>query len=157
MQLFLKEQDKCQSERGQGVWFLLQGEAIRLVYELSAKNLMCFWWLNYEIYAAIFPLDYWLVSFLICVNYSVGIFISYLMFLCLKCLLTMGKTQYCVYSVGLWFICYASQSFKCSWFSVFFGLINFCPLVFKLYNQNPRIPILLNWFIEIVLACSSVV
>ena len=103
------------------------------------------------------PLDYWLDSFLICVNYSIGIFISSLMFLCLKCLLTVGEIQYCVYYVGLWFICYASQSFKCSWFSVFFGLMTFFPLVFKLYNQNPRIPILLNWFIEIVLACSFVV
>ena len=36
-------------------------------------------------------------------------------------------------------------SFKWSWFSVFFGLMTFFPLVFKLYNQNPRIPILLNW------------
>ena len=46
---------------------------------------------------------------------------------------------------GLWLICYASQSFKYSIFSVFFGFINFFPLVFKLYNQNPIIPILLNW------------
>ena len=106
---------------------------------------MCFLWLNYEIYATICPLDYWLVSFLICVNYSVGLFISCLMFICLKFLLTVCETQYYVYSAGLWFICYTSQSFKCSWFSVFFGLMTFCPLVFKLYNQNPRIPILLNW------------
>ena len=104
------------------------------------------------------PSYYWLVSFLICVNYSVGIFISCLMFLCLKCLLTVGEIQYCVYSVGLWFICYASQSFKCSWFSVFFGHMNVLPLVFKLFNQNLIKPYFtLLWFFEIVLACSSVV
>ena len=103
-------------------------------------------------------LDYWLVSFLICVNYSVGIFISCLMFLCLKCLLTVGETQYCVYSVGLWFICYTSQSFECSWFSVFFSLMNFFPLVFKLFNQNHRKTLFyFIVFIEIVLACSFVV
>ena len=69
------------------------------------------------------------------------------MFLCLKCLLTVGGTQYCVYSVGLWFICYASQSFKCSWFSVCFGLMNVFPLVFKLFNQNLIKPYFtLLWF-----------
>ena len=60
--------------------------------------------------------------------------------------------------LGLWFICYASQSFKCSWFSVFFGLMNVFPLVFKLFNQNLIKPYFtLFWFFEIVLACSSVV
>ena len=104
------------------------------------------------------PFDYWLVSFLICVNYSVGIFISCLMFLCLKCLLTMGETQYWVYSVGLWFICYTSQSIKCSWFIVCFGLMNVFPHVFKLFNQNPRKTLFyFIVFIEIVLACSLVV
>ena len=49
-------------------------------------------------------LDFWLVSFLICVNYSVGIPISYLRFLCLKCLLIVGETQYCDYYV--WIIVY---------------------------------------------------
>ena len=158
MQLFLKEQDKCKSKKGPRVRFLLQGEAIRLVYELSVKTLMCFWWLNYEIYATICPLEFWLVSFLICVNYLVGILISCLMFLCLKCLLTVGETQYCVYSVGLWFICYTSQSFECSWFSVCFSLMNVFPLVFKLFNQNP-IKTLFYFivFIEIALACSFVV
>ena len=101
MQLFFKEQDKCKLEKGPGVRFLLQGEAIRMVYELSVKNLMCFLWLNYEIYATLCPLDYWLVSFLICVNYLVGIFISSLMFLCLKCLQVVGETQLCVYSIGI--------------------------------------------------------
>ena len=132
-------------KRTRGLIIADKGRLSGFFYELSVKTLMCFWWLNYEIYATIYPLDYWLVSFLICVNYSVGIFIFCLMFLCLKCLLTMGETQYCFYSVGLWFICYASQSFKCSWFSVCCGLMNVCPLVFKLYNQNPKIPILLNW------------
>ena len=51
---------------------------------------MCFLWLNYEIYATICPLDYSLVSFLNCVNYSVGIFISYLMFFILEMLANYG-------------------------------------------------------------------
>ena len=41
-----------------------------------------------------------------------------------------------VFSVGLWFMCYTSQSFKCSWFSVYFGFMNVFPLVFKLLNQK---------------------
>ena len=102
MQLFLKEQDKCKLEKGPGVRFLLQGEAIKLWFmNLSVKTLMCFLWLNYEIYATIFPLYFWLVSFLICVNYSIGILISSLRFLCLKCLLTVGGTQYCHYYVWI--------------------------------------------------------
>ena len=160
MQLFVKERDKCKSERWQMVRFFAgKGRLSGFVYELSVNTLMCFWWLNYEIYALyICPSDYWLVSFLICVNYSVGIFISCLMFLCLKWFLTVGGTQYCVYSVGLWFVCYTSQSFECSWFSICFILMNFFPLFFKLFNQNPRKTLFyFIVFIEIVLACSLVV
>ena len=96
---------------GYGLWAKCKDSYVFLMTELWNICTIC-------------PSDYGLVSFLICVNYSIGIFISCLMFLYLKCLLTMGEIQYCVYSVGLWFICYASQSFKCSWFSVWFGLMN---------------------------------
>ena len=123
-----------------GLIFCWQGEAIMLCLWAKCKDSYVFLMTELWNICTICPLDYWLVSFLICVNYSVGIFISCLMFLCLKCLLTVGETQYCVYSIGLWFICYTSQSFKCSWFSVFFGLMNVFPLVFKLFNQNPKKP-----------------
>ena len=141
-----------------GFNFCWQEEAIRLCLWAKCKDSYVFLMTELWNICTICPFDYWLVSFLICVNYSVGIFISCLMFLCLKCLLTMDETQYCVYAVGLWFICYTSQSFKCSWFSVCFGLMNVFPLVFKLFNQNPRKTLFyLIVFIEIMLACSLIV
>ena len=127
-------------KRTKGSIICWQGEAIRLCLWAKCKDSYVFLMTELWNICTICPSDYWLVSFLICVNYSVGIFISCLMFLCLKCLLIMGETQYCVYSAGLWFICYIAQSFKCSWFSVFFGLMNVFPLVFKLLNQNPKKP-----------------
>ena len=138
MQLFLKKQDKCKLEKGPRVWFLLQGEAIKLWFmKLSVKTLMCFLWLNYKMYATIFPLYFGLVSFLICVNYSVGILMSSLRFLCLKCLLTVGGTWYCDYYVWIWFICYASQYFKWSWFSFFIGFMKFLPSYLKTVQPKP--------------------
>ena len=66
-----------------------------------------------------------------------------------------------VFSVGLWFMCYASQSFKCSLFSVYFGFMNVFPLVFKLLDQKTLKTLKTLFYfiviIEIVLACSLVV
>ena len=121
-----------------GFDFCWQGEAIRLCLWAKCKDSYVFLMTELWNICTICPFDYWLVSFLICVNYSVGIFISCLMFLCLKCLLTVAETQSFVYSVGLWFLCYTSQSFECSWFSVCFSIMNVFPLVFKLFNQNPK-------------------
>ena len=126
-----------------GFDFCWQGVAIRICLWAKCKESYVFLMTELWNICTIFPSDYWLVSFLIFVNYLVGIFISCLMFLYLKCLLTVGEIQYCIYSVALWFICYASQSFKCSWFSVCFGLMNVFLLVFKVFNQNPISPILL--------------
>ena len=53
----MKEQDKCKSERGPMVFFIFVGRGgyQAMIYDLSVKNVMFFLWLNYEIYATIFP------------------------------------------------------------------------------------------------------
>ena len=96
------------------------------------------------------PSVYWLVSFIICVNYSASIFISCLMFLCLECLPTMGEIQYCVFC---WIIVFmlCISTIQCPWFSVYFGFMNFFPLVFKLLNQKTLKTLkTLFYFIEII-------
>ena len=106
------------------------------------------------------PSVYCLVSFITCVSYSASIFISYLMFLCLKCLLTVGEIQYCVFCwIMVYMLCISV--IQCSWFSVYFGFMNVCPLVFKLLNQKTLKTLKTLFYfiviIEIVLACSLVV
>ena len=82
-------------------------------------------------------LDYWLLSFLICVNLSVNILISCLRLLCMKCLLVVGGIQCCDYCVGLCFICYASQSFESSWFSVCFSFVEFLTSCLQTVQPKP--------------------
>ena len=119
---------------------------------------MCFWGLNYEIYAAICPLDYWLVSFLICVNYSVGIFISCLMFFMLEVLASCGwNSVLCLFywDYGL-YVMHLSYS---NMHDLVFALILW---LFSLLSSNCTTKILeylfsLIEFIGIMLACSFVV
>ena len=129
-----------------------------MVYELSVKTLMCFLWLKYEIYATICPLDYWLVSFLICVNYSVGIFISCLMFFMLEVLASCRwNSILCLFywDYGL-YVMHLNHS---NAHDLVFALVLW---LFSLLSSNCTTKTLeylfyLIEFIEIVLACSSVV
>ena len=103
------------------------------------------------------PSVYWLVSFINCVSYSAGIFISCLMFLCLECLPTVGEIQYCVFCwIMVYMLCISA--IQCSWFSVYFGFMNVFPFVFKLLNQknleNPKNLILLYWDCVDLFSCS---
>ena len=91
---------------------------------------------------------YSLVSFITCFSYSVGKFITCLMFLCLECFPSVGEIQYCVFCwIMVYMLCISA--IQCSWFSVYFGFMNVFPIVFKLLNQknleNPKNPILIYW------------
>ena len=82
------------------------------------------------------------------------------MFLCLECLPTVGEIQYCVFCwIMVYMLCISVIQW--SWFSVYFGFMNVCPLVFKLLNQktlktleNPILFYCDYWYCDGLFFCS---
>ena len=139
-------------------FLLTRGRYQDLLYELSVKILCVFydWIMKYmQLYAI---LDYWLVSFLICVYYLVGIFISYLRFFMLEVLANCGWNSvlclfYLDYGLYVMHLSYSNDH------DLVFALVLW---IFSLLSSNYTTKTLeylfyLIEFIEIMLACSYVV
>ena len=78
----------------------------------------------------------------------------------------LGMLAICLMFFGCvfcWIMVYmlCISAIQCSWFSVYFGFMNVCPLFFKLLNQKTLKTLKTLFYfieiIEIVLACSLVV
>ena len=138
--------------------FFSQRESIRLCLWAKCKDSYVFLMTELWNICTICLSYYWLVSFLICVNYSVGIFISCLMFFMLEVLASCGwNSVLCLFywDYGL----YVMHLSYLNTHDLVFALILW---LFSLLSLNCTTKTLehlfyLIEFIEIVLACSSIV